>query len=114
MNAGSSPDTGHRNPFKGLVIAITEPPVVEIDTTTAAAYIRLHRGDARVARTEPLGTEDGFLMLDFDDDGRVLGIEVVGLVEFGIRELVETISKDARIEANEETLNRTRYVAATA
>lgn len=94
------------------MIPITEPPVVEIDTAATAAYIKLRSG--KVARTEPFGSQDGLVMLDFDDAGNVLGIEVVGLVEFGIRELVGNLSKDARVEVSDDVLNQTRYVAATA
>ncbi len=104
MSAGSSPDTG-TDPH-GFVITITEPPVVEIDTEATAAYIRLREG--KVARTEPFGSEDGFVMLDFDAEGRVLGIEVVGQQEFSIRELIKLVP----VEAANSILDRTRYVTA--
>ena len=68
------------------MIQITEPPVVEIDTEATAAYIRL-RGSA-VVRTEPFGSEKGFVMLDFDAQENVVGIEVVGQQEFSIRALI--------------------------
>ena len=104
MNAGSSPDTG--TDLRGFVISITEPPVVEIDTEATAAYIRLR--EAKVIRTEPFGSEDGFVMLDFDADGNVVGIEVVGQHEFSIRELI----KNVPVQASEAVLNRTRYISA--
>jgi uncharacterized protein YuzE len=78
MSAGSSPDTG--NKFSGFVIPISEPPVVEIDTEATAAYVRLR--NAEVARTEPYGSESGLVMLDFDSEGNVVGIEVIGQQEF--------------------------------
>jgi uncharacterized protein YuzE len=102
MSAGSSPDTG----TSGFVIPITEPPVVEIDTEATAAYIRLHEG--KVVRTEPYGFALGFVMLDFDAEGRVLGIEVVGQQEFSIRELIKLVP----VQTTEAVLDRTRYVAA--
>jgi len=105
MSAGSSPDTGKRN-VKGFVIPITQPPVVEIDTEATAAYIRLR--EAKVARTEPFGSEKGLVMLDFDAEGNVVGIEIVGQQEFSIRELI----KQVPVEASEAVLNQTRYVAA--
>jgi uncharacterized protein YuzE len=105
MNAGSSPDTGNSG-IKGFVIRITEPPVVEIDTEATAAYIRLR--DTKVTRTEPYGSERGFVMLDFDADGNVVGIEVVGQQEFSIRELIKQIP----VQVSEGVLNQTRYVAA--
>lgn len=105
MNAGSSPDTG-KSGVKGFVIPITEPPVVEIDTEATAAYIRLRA--SAVARTEPFGSEKGFVMLDFDAQENVVGIEVVGQQEFSIRELI----KQVPVEVTDVVLNQTRYVAA--
>ena len=67
MSAGSSADAGPD--LQGLVIPITEPPIVEIDTDATAAYIRLR--ESKVARTEPFGSEHGFVMLDFDAKGNV-------------------------------------------
>src|SRR6059058_1553601 len=100
MSAGSSPDTG-KSSVKGFVIPITEPPVVEIDTEATAAYIRLRV--AAVARTEPWGSEKGLVMLDFDANENVVGIEVVGQQEFSIRELI----KQVPVEVTDAVLNRT-------
>ena len=105
MNAGSSPDTG-KSGIKGFVIPITEPPVVEIDTEATAVYIRLR--DMKVVATKPFGSEKGLVMLDFDADENVVGIEVVGQQEFSIRELI----KQVPVEASDAVLNQTRYVAA--
>ncbi len=104
MNAGSSPDTG--TDLHGFVIPITEPPIVEIDTEATAAYIRLR--DAKVTRTKPFGSENGLVMLDFDADGNVVGIEIVGQREFSIRELIKLVP----VRTTESVLDRTRYVAA--
>jgi uncharacterized protein YuzE len=104
MTAGSSPGIGHQ--FNELVIPITEPPVVEIDTEATAAYIRLR--ETAVVRTEPFASERAFLMLDFDADGNVVGIEVVGQQEFSIRELIKLVP----VQTTESVLNRTRYVSA--
>ena len=104
MNAGSSPDTG--TDLHGFVIPITEPPIVEIDTEATAAYIRLREG--KVVRTEPFGPDHGFVMLDFDAEGSVLGIEIVGQQEFSIRELIKLVP----VQTTEALLERTRYVSA--
>ena len=104
MNAGSSPDTG--NEFNGLVIPITESPVVEIDTEATAAYIRLR--ETAIARTEPFASERALVMLDFDAGGNVVGIEVVGQQEFSIRELIKLVP----VQTTESVLDRTRYVSA--
>src|SRR5712691_1560168 len=105
MSAGSSPDTG-KSELKGFVIPITKPPVVEIDTEATAAYIRLR--DTKVIATKPFGSEKGLVMLDFDADENVVGIEVIGQHEFSIRELI----KEVPVETSDAVLNQTRYVSA--
>jgi len=105
MSAGSSPDTG-KSGIKGFVISITKPPVVEIDTEATAAYIRLR--DTKVIATKPFGSEKGLVMLDFDADENVVGIEVIGRHEFSIRELI----KEVPVETSDAVLNQTRYVSA--
>ncbi len=104
-DAGSSPDTGKKH-LKSFMIPITQPPVVEIDTEATAAYIRIR--DGKVARTEPFESKKGLVMLDFDADQNVLGIEIVGRQEFSIRELIKQIP----VETTDAILNETRYVAA--
>ena len=104
MSAGSSPDTG--TDLHGFVIPITEPPIVEIDTEATAAYIRLR--EAGIVRTEPFGSEQGLVMLDFDAEGNVVGIEVVGQQEFSIRELIKLVP----VQTTETVLDRTRYITA--
>ena len=47
-------------------------------------------------------------MLDFDGDGNVVGIEVVGQQEFSIRELIKLVP----VRTTESVLDRTRYVSA--
>src|SRR4051812_6133970 len=98
MSAGSSPGTG--TDLHGFIIPITEPPVVEIDTEATAAYIRLREG--AIARTEPFGSDAGLVMLDFDSEGNVVGVEVVGQHEFSIRELIKLVP----IRATDEVLNQ--------
>ena len=88
------------------MIPITEPPVVEIDTEATAAYVRLR--EAPVARTEPYQSASGLVMLDFDAADNVIGIEFVGQMEFGIRELIQCVP----VHVSESTLARTRYVSA--
>jgi uncharacterized protein YuzE len=105
MTAGSSPDTG-KSDLKGFVIPITQPPIVEIDTEATAAYIRLR--DTKVVATKPYASEKGLVMLDFDADENVVGIEVVGRQEFSIRELIKQIP----VKTSDAVLNATRYVAA--
>jgi uncharacterized protein YuzE len=105
MSGGSSPDTW-KSGIKGFVIPIPEPPVVEIDTEATTAYIRLR--ETKVVATKPFGSEKGLLMLDFDANENVVGIEVIGQHEFSIRELI----KEVPVEVSDAVLNQTRYVAA--
>jgi uncharacterized protein YuzE len=91
---------------KGFVIPITQPPIVEIDTEATAAYIRLR--DTKVVATKSYGSEKGLVMLDFDADENVVGIEVVGRQEFSIRELIKQIP----VKTSDSVLNQTRYVTA--
>lgn len=105
MNAGSSPDIGAEG-FKSFVIRITAPPIVEVDTEATAAYVRLR--STAVVRTEPYGSGQGLVMIDFDVDGKVVGVELIGQQEFSIRELIKQIP----VEASEAVLSGTRYVAA--
>lgn len=88
------------------MIPITEPPVVEIDTEATAAYVRLREGP--VAHTDPFASAAGLVMLDFDAAENVIGIEVVGQLEFSIRELIKSIP----VRVTESVLARTRYVSA--
>ena len=88
------------------MIPITEPPIVEIDTEATAAYVRLR--EAPVARTEPFESASGLVMLDFDAADNVIGIEVVGQMEFSIRELIKAVP----VRVTEGILARTRYVSA--
>ncbi len=104
MNAGSSQDIGTE--LHGFIIPITEPPVVEIDTEATAAYIRLR--NTLVTRTEPYASGHGLVMLDFDGNGEVVGIEIVGQQEFSIRELIKLVP----VQTNESVLDRTRYISA--
>lgn len=58
---------------------MTEPRVLRLsyDAVADAAYIYLQPHDViqpSVVRTEPVGTS---ILLDFDDEGRLVGIEVL-------------------------------------
>jgi len=104
MSAGLSQDTAR--PIKGLLVASTRPPVVEIDTEATATYVRFGRG--RVARTEPYGGAESLVMVDYDRRGRVLGIEFIGRKKFNVGELLG----DIPVSLPKSSLDRARYVAA--
>src|SRR5665213_1382491 len=105
MSAGSSPHTGKKG-VKAFVVRATRIPIVEVDTEATAAYVRFSR--AKVARTMPFGGKDSLAMVDLDQRGQIIGIEFIGQKDFSIRELL----RDTPVEVSDETLNRTRYVAA--
>ena len=70
-----------------VTIQSQRPPVVELDSEAHAAYIRFSK--RKVARTEPLHTDGCIVTVDFDSAGHVVGIELVGVNEFGIATLME-------------------------
>ena len=105
MNAGSSQATGNK-PIKHLIVASSRPPVVEIDTEATATYVRFGRG--KVACTKPFGNVDSLVMVDYDRQGRVLGIEFIQPKELGITYLL----RDIPVLIDDATLSRARYVSA--
>jgi uncharacterized protein YuzE len=105
MNAGSSQATGKKL-IKGFVVASSKPPVVEIDTEATAAYVRFGRG--KVVRTEPFGGTDSLVMVDYDRQNRILGIELIGAKEFGISYLLRHVP----VQIDHAALSRARYVSA--
>jgi uncharacterized protein YuzE len=105
MNAGSSQATGNK-PIKPFDVASAQPPIVEIDTEATATYVRFGRG--KVARTEPFGGADSLVFVDFDRQNRVLGIELIGRKEFGIKYLLRNVP----VKVDRITLSRARYVSA--
>jgi len=105
MNAGSSQVTGNKA-IKRFVVASSRPPVVEIDTEATAAYVRFGRG--KIVRTAPYGGADSLVMVDFDRQNRVLGIELIGRKEFGIVHLLRNVP----LQIDDAILSRTRYISA--
>src|SRR3954467_8139315 len=86
-------------------IQSNEPPTVEIGSTSRSAYVRFRR--AKIAKTTPL-PGGGIVNVDLDKDGRVIGIEFLGVREFNISLLLKrapTVQADVPID-------RARYVAA--
>lgn len=89
-----------------LQVKNTRPPVVEVDTEAQAVYVRFRR--AKVARTIDRGGETVHIAIDLDAKGEVIGIELIGTHQFNI----EIMLKQARVEAPQEAVARTRYVSA--
>ncbi len=93
----------HRNIIN---VAAKNPPVVEVDSTVRAAYVRF--SNKRVSETK-IVTEDKYTVtIDMDADGEVVGVELVGVEEFHIGCLL----KMAGITVPKPMLAGTRYVPA--
>ena len=88
-------------------IQCPHPPVVELDSEAHAAYIRFN--NRKVARTQPLHTDGCVITVDLDAHGEVIGIELVGVDEFGL----EPLMKKAGMQAfPKRMMDRARYVPA--
>ncbi|HEX2101316.1 MAG TPA: DUF2283 domain-containing protein [Candidatus Synoicihabitans sp.] len=85
----------------------TPAPTVELDSAAHAAYLRFTRKP--VARTEPVDTEGCIVTADFDQNGHLVGIELIGVEEFGVSALLKRTGirrPPARL------VNNARYVPA--
>lgn len=83
-------------------------PVVEIDSETLAAYVRFT--DHPVAETRPAPAEDCIVTVDFDASGKVIGVELIGVREFRVDQLlrlagIPPLTRDA--------IENTRYIPAS-
>jgi len=87
----------------------SQPPVVEIDTESQSAYVRF--SDNRVVATISDSEEPGpIITIDLDKDKQVVGVELIGVKEFGIK----TLLHKAPISVPPELLDKARYIAAIA
>lgn len=57
-------------------------PIVELDLEAHAAYVRFSHN--KIVKTQPVTTTECIVTIDFDANGEVVGIELVGVKEFGI------------------------------
>jgi len=63
------------------------PPIVELDSAAHAAYVRFSR--EKVARTEIIDVSHSLVTMDLTEDGKVVGVELTGISEFGVESLVK-------------------------
>jgi uncharacterized protein YuzE len=81
-------------------------PVVELDSEAKAAYIRFSK--RKVVRTHPVATNGCIVTIDFDSGNEVVGVEVCGVVEVGIKKLI----KKAGLSVPESMLEKAKYFLA--
>jgi uncharacterized protein YuzE len=93
----------HRNIIN---VEAKNPPVVEMDTTIRAAYVRF--SNKRVSETRVVTEDKHTVTIDLDADGGVVGVELAGVEEFQIGCLL----KMAGIVVPKPILERTSYVPA--
>ena len=72
-----------------FVVESSQPPVVEIDSRTRAAYIRFKK--AKVARTVSPETSGAIVAVDLDRNDNVIGVELIGVREFSLTVLLRKL-----------------------
>ncbi len=87
-------------------ISTKRPPVVELDSSAHAAYVRFSK--KRVAATKIVSEDKHIVTIDLDTKGEVVGVELVGVEEFSITGLL----KLAGIAIPKSLLAETSYVPA--
>ena len=63
-----------------ITLKTKNPPVVGLESAAMAAYVRFSL--LKVARTEVRDSRKSNVTVDFDASGEVIGIELVGVMEF--------------------------------
>jgi uncharacterized protein YuzE len=81
-----------------------EAPIVEIDSTMRAAYIRFKR--AKVAKTVSPETSGPIVAVDLDRNENVIGVELIGVREFSLTVLLRKLP----FLRAEVPVHRARYV----
>jgi len=73
-----------------------DPPVIEIDPSCLAAYVRYKKG--KVAKTKEITQRRSPVTctVDFDANGEVVGIELIGVKEFTLEKILELLPEGAR------------------
>jgi hypothetical protein len=98
--------TNHKNVIH---VKGKNPPVVELDSAAHAAYVRF--SNDRVKQTHVVEVDHCLVTMDTNEAGDVIGIELLGVAEFG----VETLMKKAGVQGiSPEMIRNTRYVPANA
>jgi uncharacterized protein YuzE len=72
---------------RSVTIKTDKPPIVELDSEAHAAYVRF--STRKVAETRPVSTDGCIITIDLDSDGGIIGVELIGVHEFGVELLLE-------------------------
>ena len=96
-----------KNKISGLIhVEAKISPVVELDSEAHAAYVRVSRN--KVVRTELVDDRSCIVTIDRDRRGDAVGIEFVGVDQFGIRALL----RKGKITLPKKAIDRASYVPA--
>ena len=98
-----------RSRNQSILVPSRRPPTVEIDTTTGVAYVRFKREETAVVRSHQVD-RIGYprVTIDYDKEGSLIGVELLGVVEFGVITLLQM----AHVRMPNADLSRARYVGA--
>ena len=88
-----------------ILVTSSKPPIVEIDTSARAAYIRF--SDEKIVQTLSDEKPGLVVAVDLDAHQEVVGIELIGVTDFTISALLKLVP----IEAPRADLNATQYIA---
>ena len=81
-------------------------PRVEIDTEACAAYVRF--SEKPVGSTKIVDVNNRLVTVDLDDEGQVVGVEMIGVHEFTLEKLRENLP----FKVSKKTFDRAQLVAA--
>lgn len=83
--------SGHKHFF---IVHSKEAPFITIDRDVDAIYVYFKR-HAKVAKTIEREAKDCIINVDLDNQGEVIGIELIGITDFQISQML----KRARVRA---------------
>jgi uncharacterized protein YuzE len=88
-----------------LVVRSEKPPVIEMDLSCGAAYIRF--SNSKIARTVEQSISGPIVTVDLDKAGGVVGVEALFWDEFQIAKLL----KIAKVDAPRVDFSRAKFRA---
>lgn len=88
-----------------MLIESTMAPVVEIDHQSGSVYVRFTASGTKVAKTV-VRSEWPHIAVDLDAEGKVIGVEAIGIEEMTIGNVLD----HAQIKAKDSVIQSARYV----